>query len=329
MPLANDVSWPLLRGIVRDWLGGSAELEGVKTLHGGSMSTTLLLSLKGRESAVLKIAPHMVVPQYEQEAYQLNLLRDWGLPTPEVYACQVGRLDAPHSYLLMERMPGIMLSEAGKRLDEDDLNHIQMHLAEIVLSLHGRSSGTYKRVCAGGEEGIRDYVEFFRSIYDPIWNDVVDMKQLPPPLRRRVGAIHDKLEQVLHHDDKPRLIHGDLWSSNLLVAPDRQRRWWVSAILDPNCRYSHAEIELAYLELFRTVTPTFFRVYEQSHRLPEEYRRFRRDLYSIYPLLNHIRLFGPQYIKPLAIVAERVAKAIAARRGYGKKRTAKPAISAA
>jgi fructosamine-3-kinase len=56
------------------------------------------------------------------------------------------------------------------------------------------------------------------------------------------------------------------------------------------------------------VTPAFFRVYEQAHRLSEEYRDFRRDLYMVYPLLNHIRLFGPQYAKPLAIVAERLAK---------------------
>ena len=97
------------------------------------------------------------------------------------------------------------------------------------------------------------------------------------------------------------------------MAPDRHGRWWISAILDPNCRYSHAEIELAYLELFKTVTPTFFRVYEQSYRLSPEYHRLRRDLYMIYPLLNHIRLFGTHYVKPLDIVAERATGTLAGR----------------
>lgn len=314
MSLTDDVSWPLLQRIVKDDLGESVELAGVSSLHGGSMSTTLLLRLKGRRSMVLKIAPHMVVHQYEQEAYQLNLLRDWGLPAPEVYACRVGTLDDPHSYLLMQHMPGKSLTDVKKELSADEFDHVTQHLAEIVLTLHARTSVSYKRVDDGGEDGTRDYVKFFRGIYDPILNDILAMKLIPPALRKRIVSIHEKLPELLLHRDKPRLIHGDLWSSNLLVDPDRHGRWWISAVLDPNCRYSHAELELAYLELFRTVSPAFFRVYAQSHPLSEEYRLYRRDVYMIYPLLNHVRLFGPQYLKPLSAVAERVAKGIATRR---------------
>lgn len=314
MSLTDDVSWPLIERIVKEYLGESAQLAGIGSLHGGSMSTTLLLRLKRHPSMVLKIAPHMVVHQYEQEAYQLNLLRDWGLPTPEVYGCQVGTLDDPNSYLLMEQMPGSPLAEARRELAPEDFSHVEMHLADIVLALHARTSVSYKRVSDGGEDGLRDYVAFFRSIYDPIVHDVIAMKLVPPPLRRRIQAIHDKLPELVQHQDRPRLIHGDLWSSNLLVDRDRQGRWWVSAVLDPNCRYSHAELELAYLELFKTVTPAFFRVYEQAHPLSPEYHQLRRDVYMLYPLLNHVRLFGQQYLRPLSVVAERVAKKIASRR---------------
>lgn len=315
MPLMEkDISWPLLRRIVREWQGESVELTGVTPLHGGSMSTTLLLAIKNHPKVVLKIAPHLVMHQYEQEAYQLNLLRDWGMPAPEVYACRVGSLDDPHSYLLMQHMPGISLSSARKKLTEDQVDHLEMHLADITLDLHGRTNGRYKRVSDGGEEGTRDYVAFFHSLYDSIWNDVLAMKLIPSPLTRRIARIHDSLPRLIGHDDKPRLVHGDLWGSNLLVAPDRHNKWWITAILDPNCRYSHVEVELAYLELFKTVNTAFFRVYEQTHRLPDEYRAFRRDVYMLYPLLNHVRLFGPQYVKPLEIVAQRVAKSISAGR---------------
>lgn len=278
------------------------------------MSTTVLLALKGRGKVVLKIAPHMVVPQYAEEAYQLNLLRDWGLPVPEVYACNVGNLDVPHSYLLMQQMPGMTLADARANLSEEELSHIQQHLAEITLSLHARTNGHYKKISDGGEEGTPSYLEFFHGVYDPILKDVLDMKLLAAPLRRRVGAIHDKVDGFLRHEDKPRLIHGDLWASNLMVQPDKNGRWWVSGVLDPNCRFSHVELELAYLELFKTATPAFFRVYEQTHKLSPEYRRFRRDLYMLYPLLNHVRIFGPQYAKPLAVVADRLSTEISARR---------------
>lgn len=303
-----------MRQIAKDWLGESVSIRGVRSLHGGSMSTTLLLQLSGRGAVVLKIAPHMVVNQYQHEAYQLNLLRDWGLPAPEVYACQVASLESPHSYLLMQQMPGRPLSEVRDGLSREEMDHLQMHLADIVLSLHGRTSLSYKRVCDGGEDGTRDYPEFFHRIYDPIFNDVISMKLVPTALRRRLSNIHEKVGPLLENGDRPRLVHGDLWSSNLLVDQDNQGRWWVSGILDPNCRYSHAEIELAYLELFRTVTPAFFRVYEQTHRLSSEYKNFRRDVYMLYPLLNHVRLFGGQYVKPLTAMAEKVAGHVSAKR---------------
>lgn len=312
--MEKDISWALLRRIVGEWLGSAVEFTGISPLHGGSMSTTLLLCIKNHGKVVLKIAPHMVMHQYEQEAYQLNLMRDWGLPTPEVFACKVASLDDPNSYLLMEHLPGISLSAAKKQLSQRQSDHVQMHLAEMVLSLHGRCNGNYKRVCDGGEEGTPDFLQFFHSLYDPIWNDIVSMKLIPAPLRRRIACIHDSLDKLIIHTDKPRLVHGDLWGSNLLVAPDSHGRWWVTGILDPNCRYSHVEMELAYLELFKTVTPAFFRVYEQAHRLPNEYRRIRRNVYMMYPLLNHVRLFGGQYVKPLAVVAEKIARLMAATR---------------
>lgn len=311
MSLSDDVSWPVLSRIANQWLGESVELTGVKSLHGGSMSMTLLLQFRRRQSVVLKIAPHMVVQQYQHEAYQLNMLRDWGLPCPEVYASKLGDLDDPNSYLLMEQMPGESLSSVRSKLSHEDLNHVEMHLADIVLQLHGQTGPLYRKVEDGNEQGTRDYAHFFHGIYDPILDDVIAMKLIPAPLRRRICSIHDKLDRLVQHRDKARLVHGDLWSSNLLVQPDRHGKWWVSGLLDPNCRYSHAEVELAYLELFRTVTPAFFRVYEQVLRLDDEYRRIRRDLYMIYPLLNHIRLFGQQYVKPLGVVAERISRTLA------------------
>lgn len=320
--MSDDVSWTLLRRIVRDWLGESVDLTGVRPLHGGSMSTTLLLKLKGRDPVVLKIAPHMVVHQYEEEAYQLNLLNDWGLPVPEVLACKVGSLDDPHSFLLMQNMPGIPLAVARESLTEDEFHHVEMHLADLVLSLHARTDSAYKKVAGGWEQGTHNYPEFFHSIYDPILRDVIDMKALPATLKRRVLSIHEKVDGMIQHADRPRLVHGDLWGSNLLAGKDKAGKWWITGILDPNCRFSHFEVEMAYLELFKTVTPAFFRAYEQSHRLSDEYRLYRRDVYMMYPLLNHIRLFGKQYVRPLGVIADRVAKSVTTLRRMSARKVA-------
>lgn len=322
MSPTDHISWPVLRRIARDALGEAIELTGVRPLHGGSMSTTLLLNLRGKRRLVLKIAPHLVMHQYEHEAYQLNMLRESGLPAPEVLACRVASLDDPNSYILMEYLSGEPLAKVRADLSAEEFDHLEMHLAEIVLAIHGRCSRTYSRLTREGDGRTSDFPSFFHVTYDPIVRDLIDLKAVGAPLRRRLSHIHAKVDALLVHEDRPRLIHGDLWASNLLVSPDRQGKWWITGLLDPNCRYSHAESELAYLELFKTVTPAFFRVYQQVLPVSAEYRAYRRDVYMLYTLMNHVRLFGDQYAKPLAAVAERVARTVSSSRRRSVRRVA-------
>ena len=111
----GDISWQVLRRIVQDWAGTSAQLQEVAQLDGGSISTTLLLKTSDDARAVLKISPYRVDRSYESEAHDLDLLRALGVPTPKIYHCVTGTLDDPNSYLLMEFMPGIDLSTAKRR----------------------------------------------------------------------------------------------------------------------------------------------------------------------------------------------------------------------
>src|SRR5690606_361613 len=96
-----DISWPMLQQVVRDWAGSDAELAEFRPLDGGSINTTILLTLKDTRQAVLKITPHRVDRSYVDEAYQLDLLKQAGMPTPEIYAIFSGSLDSPFSYLVM------------------------------------------------------------------------------------------------------------------------------------------------------------------------------------------------------------------------------------
>src|SRR5258705_12320924 len=146
MPLQDsDISWQMLRRIVHDWAGTSAELIEVKTLDGGCINTTVALTTKGGERAVLKISPHRVNRQYLTEAYQLNILRTIGLPAPQVYVSRVGDLDNPISYLLMEFVDGINLGQARRGSWEDQVNHMQMHPPVGVPGLANNPQKRYTR----------------------------------------------------------------------------------------------------------------------------------------------------------------------------------------
>lgn len=299
-----DISWQVLRGIVHDWAGTSAELAEVRTLCGGSISTTLELDLADGKKVVLKISPHRVDKAYAHEAYQLQILKESGMPTPEVFRWSIGSLEAPFSFMLLEFVDGMNLSDAKQQCTSEQFDHLQAHLAELVAILHDKTSDAYRRL-QDGSTGETSWVKFYRDVYDPIWHECEKSPLLPKACRKQISKVHEKLDRLIAHNDCPRLVHWDIWSTNVLAKPDTQGNWWVTAILDPNCKYAHAEAEIAYMELFHTITPAFLRAYQLRHKLPAEYHRFRKPIYQLYPLINHVNLFGHEYIKPLLAAVEK------------------------
>lgn len=305
----SDVSWSVLRQVVRDWAGTSAELEEVRPLHGGAISVTLGLFLRDGQKAVIKITPHRVDKTYADEAAQLELLRAAGLPVPRVYHCHPGSLDRPFSYLLIEFIEGVDLSAAKAACDAAAYDGLQAELAEVVLKLHEQTHSHYMRVTCqpeGDRKLYADWPTFYREVYDPVWREADKLNALPPKCRKQVAKIHERLGGLVGHDDRPRLVHWDLWSTNILARPDAAGRWRVSGLLDPCCKYAHAEAEIAYLELFHTVTPAFMKAYQHVHRMPPDYHRVRRPVYHLYGLLNDLALFGHGYVNPVIAAVDKL-----------------------
>jgi fructosamine-3-kinase len=300
MPLGDsDISWQVLGQIVRGWAGDGAQIAEVRPLAGGCINTTLCITTDQNERAVLKISQHRVNREFEREAAHLNLIREQGLPAPKVYAQKTASLDEPDSYILMEFLEGVDLAEAKKQCSPEQFDTLQQDLAEVVATLHSKCGDAYERVAHQEQKRFDSWPQFFHHVYDPIWQECEKSPHMPPKVRKQIGKIHEKLDKYLAHDDEPRLVHWDIWSTNVLAKPDEQGNWKIAALLDPNCKFAHAEAEIAYMELFHTVTPAFLKAYQKHHKLPEEYQRVRKWIYQLYPMIDHVVLFGESYLKPL------------------------------
>lgn len=105
-------------------------------------------------------------------------------------------------------------------------------------------------------------------------------------LRRRLEAIAHGLEAWLP-DAPASLVHGDLWSGNVLFTPKGP------AIIDPAVYRHYPEVDLAMLTLFGAPGEAFFEAYWNG-RAPADWPR-REALFQLYPLLNHLLLFGGGY----------------------------------
>ncbi|WP_405516941.1 fructosamine kinase family protein [Spirosoma sp. KNUC1025] len=99
-------------------------------------------------------------------------------------------------------------------------------------------------------------------------------------------------------DERPALLHGDLWSGNVLVNEDSN-----PVLIDPAVYYGFREAELAFTRLFAGFDEYFYEAYDESFPLQEGFNE-RVAIYNLYPLLVHVNLFGSGYVSGV----ERVLK---------------------
>jgi fructosamine-3-kinase len=114
---------------------------------------------------------------------------------------------------------------------------------------------------------------------------------LPASLFARIARLAERLDEHLIEPTHASLLHGDLWTGNVLVRGGR-----VAGLVDPAIYFGAPEIELAFATLFGTFGADFFAAYEEVLPLAPGFHEKRRDLYNLYPLLVHVRLFGAGYL---------------------------------
>lgn len=120
----------------------------------------------------------------------------------------------------------------------------------------------------------------------PLGTACVERGLLPAKMLDALGDVAGRIETWLP-DVPPSLVHGDLWSGNVLTTPEGP------AIIDPAVYYHYPEVDLAMLTLFGAPGEAFFEAYWNGAR-PDDWER-RETLFQLYPLLNHLLLFGGAY----------------------------------
>jgi len=109
--------------------------------------------------------------------------------------------------------------------------------------------------------------------------------------------LRERLPDLLPNE-RPALLHGDLWSGNVLVNEDGQ-----PALIDPAVYYGFREAELAFTKLFAGFDYRFYDSYHETFPLQDGFSE-RIAIYNLYPLLVHVNLFGSGYVSGV----ERVLK---------------------
>jgi fructosamine-3-kinase len=258
-----------------------SRVADVAPLSGGCVGQVYRLRLADGRRLVAKVdnAPNS---QLWREGYMLRYLAEHSaLPVPAVWHVEDG-------LLLMAYLPG----------QSHFSPQAQAHAAELLAALHDQTAPAYglaEDTLIGGlhqPNGWRDsWIAFFREqrlLY--MGGEGVRSGRLPSSLFDRLTRFCGSLERWLREPERPSLLHGDVWTTNVLAVGDA-----ISGFIDPAVYYGHPEVELAFVTLFGTFERPFFTRYQQIRPISPGFFEERRDIYNLYPLLVHVRLFGGSY----------------------------------
>lgn len=107
-------------------------------------------------------------------------------------------------------------------------------------------------------------------------------------------------ETLSNHSCYPSLVHGDLWSGNILCDSKQQ-----AFLIDPAVYYGDREVDLAMTECFGSFPSFFYKAYQDVYPLPGGYEE-RKDIYNLFHILNHFVIFGHNYQSSVVSLVEKI-----------------------
>lgn len=262
-------------------------------LSGGCIGEVWRVAMPDGTTLVAKTANNAANGELSVEGWMLGYLAERApLPVPEVVHCD-------DQLLLMTFV------EAGDAIDEA----AEQDAACLLAALHdvtGSTFGLERDTVIGGlhqpNAPSTSWIEFFRERrLLHMAREARDIGRLPAALMDRIELLADQLPDWIDDSARPALIHGDLWTGNVLV-----RRGRIAGLVDPAIYYADPEIELAFATLFGTFGSAFFQRYGELRPLRPGFFEWRCDLYNLYPLLVHVRLFGGSYVGEVARILDRL-----------------------
>lgn len=145
-------------------------------------------------------------------------------------------------------------------------------------------------VCSGNEA--RNWVDFYldkRLLYQ--YRLAEQNGYASERLKAGFHNLESRTAAILEGSDEPPcLLHGDLWSGNYVCDESGQ-----PVLIDPAVYYGHREADLAMTRLFGGFPQEFYEAYDRENPLQTGWQR-RENLYRLYHVLNHLNLFGGEYL---------------------------------
>ena len=288
-----------LAGALVDIFGNSVAITETDRLSGGDINKAYGLTLNTGDKIFMKANAKTNASFFIAEAAGLSAIASTkAISTPKIICTGTDDgEDVGYSFLLLE-----FIKSSGK------IKTYWETFAQELAAMHRADVGKEFGFSQDNFIGARpqqntpaiSWISFFRDQRLAPQFKAAD-SYFTPADREKITKLLDNLDRFLIEPEQPSLLHGDLWSGNVMCGSDGK-----AMLIDPACYVGHREADLAMTELFDGFPQSFYDTYKEAFPLQPGYEE-RRDLYNLYQLLNHLNLFGPTYLEPvLSIVGEYV-----------------------
>jgi len=229
------------------------------------------------------------------EANMLQDINKYKIPVPKVY-------HVTETYLLLE-----YIEETKQAICTQETEAAKVLSALHSVTNESRMYGYYYDTTLASFSQKNEQTQYNWTLFlgqmriMPMARLCYDKGQISKQTVERLeGLCRDLYKRIDMSTITPSLLHGDLWSGNILFNMKG------ATLIDPAIYFGDKEMELAFILLFDTFGETFFRAYEEVHPLSDDFYEVKVPLYQIYPLLVHVALYGGSYAGQLEQVLKRL-----------------------
>ena len=278
---------------IREKLGNDFQIQSSKSLGGGSINQAAQIE-SNLGTFFIKWNKAQAFPQmFEKEAQSLEILRN----TQSIRIPKVIMFDesGKESFLMLEYIKKGNPSASFWFDFANALANLHHHNADSF----GLSFNNYIGSLPQSNSQHGNWIDFFveerllpqiRAAHN---NGLLQSKH-----SKNFEKLFSKLETIFPNE-KPSLIHGDLWSGNFMI--DEKSK---ACIFDPAIYYGNRIMDIAMSKMFGGFSADFYSFYNELFPMENNWEE-QIEIANLYPYLVHLNLFGLSYLSGINSVLKR------------------------
>jgi fructosamine-3-kinase len=265
----------------------------IQPVSGGDINAVYSVSRPNEKTEIIKINDANAYPQMlAKEANGLNELRkNKALHIPKVLAQD--ELEGLQ-YLILEYIP-------QGPVDQQFWENFGQGLAKqhsITRPTFGFDADNYIASLTQSNSPLQNWAEFLiNERLIPQVKLAVDEGIITGSESKQFERFYSEANS-LWPNEKPALLHGDLWSGNYIKGTQNK-----PYLIDPAVYYGHREMDMGMMLLFGGFDPLLFSIYDETFALEQGWKG-RIQYNQLYPLLVHLNLFGRTYFSQIHAIVK-------------------------